>query len=79
MIVLVAMAFIFTGLPGIYRKLITINNPENRGNNQQPQNAYLNVLSDQALAIMANVTGHTGNEIFIYLCLFNLKIKLNYA
>ncbi len=63
---MVAMAFIFTCLPGIHRKLITIiNNPENRENLQQPQNSYLKVLSDQALAIMANVTGHAGNKLFI--------------
>ena len=62
---MVAMAFIFTILPGIYRKLITIHNPENR-EKQPPQNSYLNVLSDQALAIMANVTGRAGNKLLTY-------------
>ena len=61
---MVAIAFIFTCLPGIHRKLITLNNPENR-ENQPPQDSYLKVLSDQALAIMANVTGHAGNKLFI--------------
>jgi len=44
---------------------MTINNPKNR-ENQPPKMCFLKVLSDQALAIMANETGRAGNKLLTF-------------
>lgn len=60
-LVLVTMALILTCFPWIHQK---ISNTIGNTNNQSEQNAFtFNELSARALAIMANITGHTGLDI----------------
>jgi len=61
------MPFIFTWIPELYEKMmknVRNNNADNNINaneQQQPINLFfMNDLSDRALAIVANITGHGG-------------------
>ena len=55
------MPFVFTWIPGIHKKIIR-NNGNNDTNEQQQQKGFffINELSNRALAIVANITGHAG-------------------
>ena len=57
------MPFVFTWIPGIHEKIIinTGNNDNNNANEQQQKGVFfINELSNRALAIVANITGHGG-------------------
>jgi len=62
--VLLAVIFIFTWLPLIHQKMIANNN--DIGNNTVQQHIFsFNELSHIVLAMVANMTGHTGERIFL--------------
>jgi len=57
------MPFVFTWIPGIHEKImIHFGNNENNETNEQQQKGFffISELSNRALAIVANITGHAG-------------------
>ena len=54
------MTLIFTWFLGVHQNIKENNAENNNGAKQQHQSSFFNELSNRALAILANATGHSG-------------------